>query len=163
MTKKVLNVSREKVDDVWECKKLQIIAHGLGSAEALVALSSFPATGERLISHLISLAPCPIPTYHDEDDRRILSGEKDTTAEPPRELSDEATDLVEEKRGRLLKKSKAPKHAKKSKSPKKAKKSKSKEENKSTESGSLGHHNSYDNEEFWDRTERYCTAYPNNC
>lgn len=162
MTKKVLKVSREKVDDVWECKKLQIIAHGLGSAEALVALSSFPATGERLISQLISLAPCPIPTYHDEeDDRRILSGETDTTAEPPRELSDEATDLVEEKRGRLLKKSKAPKNAKKSKSPKK--KSKSKEENMSTESGSLGHDHYYDNEEFWDRTERYCTAYPDNC
>lgn len=74
---------------------MQIIAHSLGSAEALVTLSSFPETSEKFVSHLINLAPCPIPTYQNVDDRRDLSAEKDMTTDPPRELSEEAEDLVD--------------------------------------------------------------------
>ena len=68
--RKILEKSRN--DDTNECKKVQIIGHSLGGAEALVTLSSFPVTSERLISHLINLAPCPIPTYQQADDRRVL-------------------------------------------------------------------------------------------
>ena len=103
MVAKIQQVTREG-DEVRTCKKVQIIAHALGSAEALVTLSTFPETSERLVSHLINLAPCPIPTYQqDDDDRRILSAKTEMTAEPPRELSEEVSELVAEKENRLLK------------------------------------------------------------
>ena len=80
------------------------MAHGLGTAESLVTLSKLPITSERAISHLINLAPCPIPTYFfndDLDDRRLLS--KD---EAPHELSsEESFEIVDEKKGRLLRSS----------------------------------------------------------
>lgn len=102
------------------------MAHGLGTAESLVTLSKLSITSERAISHLINLAPCPIPTYYQDDDRRrMLQAEEVAVSEPPRELeSDKASDTVEKK------------------------------------FRELGHHN---DELFWDRTERYCTMYPDNC
>lgn len=117
------------------------MAHGLGTAESLVTLSKLPVTSERAISHLINLAPCPIPTYfdHDDADRRLLS-----KVEAPRELSsEESFEIIDEKEGRLLRASRTAGN---------------------TETGTPGRTQHRDRSElFWERTERYCTRYPDNC
>lgn len=128
MVGKILEFTAETVDFQLQCKKVQILAHGLGTAESLVTLSKLPITSERAISHLINLAPCPIPTYYRDDDRRrMLQAEEVAVEEPPRELEgQEASEDTVEKKFRELS------------------------------------HNNND-ELFWERTERYCTLYPDNC
>ena len=100
MVGKILEFTAETVDFQLQCKKVQILAHGLGTAESLVTLSKLPITSERAISHLINLAPCPIPTYYRDDDRRrMLQAEEVAVEEPPRELEGQeaSEDTVEKK------------------------------------------------------------------
>ena len=87
------------------------------------------------------------------------------TTDPPRELSQEAEDLVDQKMNRLLKKSKGPKndkHPKKNKAAKKPNALKNREPQSAAESGMLSH-SKEDWEAFWGRTERYCTRYTEKC
>lgn len=153
MVAKIHSTIFDTLHPIEQCKKVQIVAHGLGSAEALVTLSALPQTSARLISHLINLAPCPIPASQDYiDDRRILA----SAEAPPRELSEASEDILGDKADRYLRKSRSLKKEKKPKS-----KSKSKSRSKSPADTSHSHNDNQD--EFWNRTERYCQRYPDNC
>lgn len=54
-----------------KCQKVQILTHGLASAEALVTLSMLPQTSARLISQLVNLSPCAILSGKYKDNKTI--------------------------------------------------------------------------------------------
>ena len=80
-----------------DCRKVQILAFGLGISEALAGMAKYPNDSLARISNVVTLSPCAVTTFFvrepiqpaffntpdDDDSRRLLSAAME---EAPREL-----------------------------------------------------------------------------
>lgn len=92
----LITETKKTEDEVDTCDKIQVITHGLGTAEMLVTASTYPEITTRFVSNVINLAPCAIPTYQNPDrgmeaaneHRRLHAEDTDVMNEKYRELSE---------------------------------------------------------------------------
>ena len=135
------------------CKKVNIVAQGTGSSEALSTLSLLPTASSYFVSQLINLAPCAVsdqPAACAEESHRMLSAE--TAGEAPRELSEAVDEDIKEMERELG-----------------ATEAERKLHSYNSHAYSHSHSNSYSHShnhyynDFWSRTARYCAWYTDKC